>query len=368
MRTKNLVLLIVASLGLMACSRPEAPAEPVRAVKLTVVSRSAVTSQQELVGEVRARHEARLGFRVGGKLVERPVEMGQRVKVGQLLARLDGNDLTLASNAAHAQVSAAQTQRDLAAADLQRYVDLKAKGFVSAAEIERRQASLDAAEAALRQARAQSAVQGNQAGYARLVSDAGGVVVSVDADVGQVVSAGTPVVRIARDGPRDVVFSVPETQVQLLKEGQAAKVRLWSADDAATQGMMTGAVREVAASADPITRTYEVKVALPEGAPVALGATAYVRFVQDSGESQGAIKLPTSALMQARSGEKGQSAVWVFDDASGTVQSRAVEVAGVDGYDVVIASGLKEGEEVVAAGVHVLSQGQKVIRFAAQVQ
>ncbi|MEZ5702104.1 MAG: efflux RND transporter periplasmic adaptor subunit [Burkholderiaceae bacterium] len=361
-------MLILTTVGLMACSRPEAPAEPVRAVKLTVVSRSATTAEQEMAGEVRARHEARLGFRVGGKLVERPVEMGQHVKVGQLLARLDGNDLALASSAAHAQVAAAQTQRDLAAADLKRFVDLKAKGFVSAADIERRQASLDAAEAALRQARAQSAVQGNQAGYARLVSDADGVVVSVDADVGQVVSAGTPVVRIARDGPRDVVFSVPETQVGQLKEGQAAKVRLWSAEEEGMRGFMDGTVREVAASADPVTRTYEVKVALADGAPVALGATAYVSFVPDSGQSKGVIKLPTSALMQAKAGEKGQSAVWVFDSASGTVQPREVEVAGVDGYDVVIASGLKEGEEVVAAGVHVLSPGQKVVRFAAQAQ
>jgi membrane fusion protein, multidrug efflux system len=368
MRTPTLILLILTSVGLMACSRPEAPAEPVRAVKLTVVSRSAVTAQQELAGEVRARHEARLGFRVAGKLVERPVELGQRVKVGQLLARLDGNDLALASNAAKAQVSAAETQRNLAAADLKRFMDLKAKGFVSAAEIERRQASLDAAEAALKQARAQSAVQGNQAGYSRLISDADGVVVGVDADVGQVVSAGTPVVRIAQDGPRDVVFSVPESQVQLLKPGLAAQVRLWSAEDAGAAGLMTGTVREVAASADPITRTFEVKVALAADAPVALGTTAYVNFVQDSGVSKGVIKLPTTALMQANSREKGQSAVWVFDAATGTVQSREVEVAGVDGFDVVIGSGLKEGEEVVAAGVHVLSQGQKVTRFATQVQ
>ena len=368
MRTHSFALLVSAMFALSACSHPEAPLEPIRAVKLTTVSASGVTAHQEMAGDVRARQETRLGFRVGGKLMARPASVGQRVKAGQLLAQLDGNDLALASEAAKAQVTAALTQRDLAAAELKRFSDLKAKGFISGAEIERRQASLDATDASLKQARAQSAVQGNQAGYARLVADADGVVVAVDAEVGQVVGASASVVRIARDGARDVVFAVPESQLTMVRLGMPAQVRLWAASESGPDGRWVGTVREVAASADPTTRTYQVKVALPADANVALGATAYVGFAPPQGAVADVIKLPTSALMRGSVADKTNSAVWVFDAASGTVQSRPVQVAGVDGNQVVIAGGLKVGEEVVSAGVHVLSPGQKVTRFAAAAQ
>lgn len=347
---------------LAACSKPEAPQEPIRAVKLLKVSAGAVSAEREYAGEVRARVESRLGFRVGGKLTQRPVELGQRVQAGQLLAQIDANDLALASQAAQAQVSAAQTQRDLAAADLKRYTDLKSQGFVSGAEIERRQATLQAAEASLRQARAQGAVQGNQAGYARLLADGAGVVVAVEAEVGQVVAAGTPVLRLARDGARDAVIGLPEDQLARVRVGQTAQVRLWSAG-AAQAAAWTATVREVAASADAATRTYQVKLALPADAQAPLGATATITLAQAAAPS--AIKLPTSALVRAPGGGPNDSAVWVLDPASRTVSLRPVVVGGADGNQLLIASGLKDGEEVVGAGVHVLSPGQKVTRFAA---
>lgn len=356
------VLLVAVLLG--ACSRPEVPQEPVRAVKLMKVSRGALQAQAGYAGEVRARTESRLGFRVGGKLVQRPVEVGQRVTAGQLLAQLDAQDLALVAQASQAQVVAAQTQRDLAAADFKRFSDLKAQGFVSGAEIERRQATLDAAEATLRQARAQGAVQGNQAGYARLLADGPGVVLAVEAEVGQVVAAGTPVVRVARDGARDAVISVPEDQVSRIRVGQAAKVRLWSAGQSAAEPF-SAQVRELAASADPVTRTFQVKLALPADARVALGATVNVLFDGEPAAAAGPIRLPTSALIRASGGNTQDSAVWVFDPAGSTVSMRTVVVARADGNELLVASGLKEGEEVVAAGVHVLSPGQKVTRYAA---
>ena len=367
MKTPHFVFAVTAALALGACSRPEAPQEPIRSVKLITVSASAVGAQNEYAGDVRARVESRLGFRVGGKLLQRPAEVGQRVKPGQLLAQLDANDLALASQAAQAQVSAAQTQRNLAAADLKRFTDLKAQGFVSGAEIERRQATLQAAEAALLQAQAQGAVQGNQAAYTRLLADAAGVVLSVDAEVGQVVAAGTPVVRVARDGARDVVFAVPEDRLAQLRVGQSAQVRLWAAATGApgNGAPLGGVVREVAASADAATRTYQVKLSLPDGAAVPLGATAYVTLPEQVGAVPALIQLPTSALMASASGGPNGSAVWVFDAASQTVQPRPVVVAGANGNLIVIAEGLKPGEEVVAAGTHVLSPGQKVTRFAA---
>ncbi|AOF87882.1 efflux transporter, RND family, MFP subunit [Hydrogenophaga sp. RAC07] len=363
MKTPHLVLIMTATLALAACAPAPAPTEPIRSVKLMTVGASALGAQTEYAGEVRARTESRLGFRVGGKLVQRPAQVGQRVNTGALLAQLDAQDLVLSSQAAQAQVSAAQTQRDLAAADLKRYQDLLAQGFVSGAEIERRQATLQSAEATLRQARAQGTVQGNQAAYARLLADGAGVVLAVDAEVGQVVAAGTPVVRVALDGPRDVVFAVPEDRLAALKTGQAAQVRLWSGSPAGDAAPLSAVVREVAASADPVTRTYQVKLSLTEGATAPLGATAYVTMAPPAGAPTAAIKLPTSALMRSEAGDRSGSAVWVFDAASSTVQPRPVVVAGADGNEMVIASGLKPGDEVVAAGVHVLSPGQKVTRF-----
>jgi len=371
MNMHSIVLACAAVLALSACSKPAPPQEPIRAVKLMTAGAVSLNLSGEFAGDVRARSESRLAFRVGGKLVQRPAEVGQRVVAGTLLAQLDANDLMLASQAAQAQVSAAQTQRDLAAADLKRFTDLKSQGFVSGAEIERRQASLQAAEASLRQALAQGSVQGNQASYARLLADGPGVVVAVEAEAGQVVSAGAPVVRIARDGARDVVFAVPEDRLGALRIGLVAQVRLWTTApttaDAAAPALQ-GVVREIAAAADPATRTFQVRLALLDAARAPLGATAYVTLPTPEGAVAQAIKLPTSALMHDTAQGPSGSAVWVFDAASSTVQQRAVVVAGADGNEVFIASGLKPGEEVVVAGAHVLSTGQKVTRFAAVAQ
>lgn len=367
MKTFLLVPVLSVTLLLAACSRPEAAQEPMRAVKLLTVTRQAVSTPAGYAGEVRARTESRLGFRVGGKLVQRPVEVGQRVSAGQVLARLDAQDLALAAQAAQAQVVAAQTQRDLAAADFKRFSDLKAQGFVSGAEIERRQAALDAAEAALRQARAQGAVQGNQAGYATLVADGPGVVVAVEAEVGQVLAAGSPVVRLARDGARDAVIAVPEDRVAGLRVGQTAQVRPWSPGRQEAPAL-AAQVREVAASADAATRTFQVKLALPANAPVVLGATVNVVLGPaqgaDGAAPSAALRLPTSAVVRAAGGSTTDSAVWVFDPASSTVSMRPVEVSGADGNELIVTAGLQEGEEIVAAGGHVLSPGQKVVRFA----
>ena len=342
--------LLAATAFLGGCSKPPPAEEPVRAVKLLTVGESAYGSGYEYAADVRPRVESRLGFRVAGKITRRAVELGQRVQAGQLLAQVDATDYQLAADAARAQVSSATTQRDLAAADLKRFQGLRDQGFISAAEIERRTAQLKAAQATLDQARAQLSSQGHQAGYTQLLADAPGVVTGIEAEVGQVVSAGTPVVRVAQYGPLDVVFAVPEDRVAGVRAGQVVDVRAWASDV-----RWTGTVREVAASADPVTRTFTVKVALAGDAPP-LGATVYVLPRQSGAQGVPVIKLPTSALRQAGQG----SAVWVFDAASGTVQSQPVEVATADGNEVVITAGLKPGMQVVATGVHVLSPGQKV--------
>ena len=348
------IALCVCSLA--ACSKTEPPKEPLRSVKLVTVSGSVLNAEGEYSAEVRARVESRLGFQVGGKLVQRPAEQGQRVIAGQLLAEIDARDYQLAAQAALAQVSAAQSQRDLAAAELRRFEVLKAQNFISGAELERRDTTLKAAEAALNQAKSQAQAQSNQAGYARLTASHAGVVTAVEAEVGQVVSAGQPVVRLAHDGPRDAVFAVAEKTALALKVGQSMQATLLS-----TGQTLKGKVRELAASADPVTRTYAVKLALDDSERLPLGATVSVLAAPLQGSQSAVIKLPTSALRQEGQG----TVVWVLDESSMTVNTQAVEVGMVDGNEVVIPSGLKPGQKVVSAGVHVLAPGQKVTVFGA---
>jgi membrane fusion protein, multidrug efflux system len=270
-----------------------------------------------------------------------------------VLAQIDPQDYKLAVDAARAALTAAVTNRDLAAADLSRFQGLKEQNFISAAELERREAALKAAQAQVSQAQAQLSSLGNQVGYANLVADTSGVVLGVDAEVGQMVAVGTPVLRLAHDGARDVVFSVPEDKIASVKLGAPFAVRSW---DGALPAR-TGKVREVAASADPVTRTYQVKLALDAGNDWPLGATVYVQRGAAALADRQVIKLPTSALVQT---PQGSTQVWLFDAQQMTVKPVPVVVSGADGNDAVIASGLKPGDRVVSAGVHVLTAGLKV--------
>lgn len=355
-RVFHVCMSVGLCMALAACSKQEAPQEPVRAVKVTTVSAGEHPVVGEFSAEVRARVESRLGFQVAGKLLDRPAELGQRVKAGQLLARIDAQDYQLALQAAQAQVNSAQSQRDLAFADVQRFESLKAQNFISGAELERRQTSLKAAEASLQQAQAQAQTLGNQAGYTRLTASHAGVITGVEAEVGQVLAAGQPVVRLAHDGPRDAVFSVSEAMFLALKPGQAMQAVLLS-----TGQSLKGQVRELAASADPVTRTYQVKLALQASERLPLGATVHVLAPEWKGSQTAAIKLPTSALAQQGAG----TVVWVLDEARMTVNTQAVELGAVVGNEVVITAGLQAGQKVVTAGVHVLSPGQKVTVFGA---
>jgi len=345
---------IAAAVLLVACSKPPVSEEPIRAVKVMTVGITGAQAKLEYAAEVRPRVESRLGFRVGGKLMARSVDLGQRVKAGQLLAQLDPQDLKLATDAARAQVAAAQTNRDLAAADFKRFQSLKDQNFISGAELERRESTLKSAQAQLESAQAQFAAQGNQSAYANLVSDVSGVVTAVLAERGQVVTAGAAVVQVAQDGARDVVFAVPEDKLATLALGSDAQVKVW-----ASNTVLTGKVREIAASADPATRTFTVKVALAAKDDLALGSTVSVLPAALQHTGVPVIKLPTSALRQ-----QGQnSAVWVLDTASMTVQSQIVQIATADGNEVVVVGGLAPGVQVVTAGVHVLSPGQKVVLY-----
>jgi RND family efflux transporter MFP subunit len=351
-------LAVAAALLATACSRPPPPPEPVRAVRTMTVATDTAGGSHEYAGEVRARVESRLGFRVPGKLVSRPAEQGMRVKAGQLLAQIDASDLRLGQEAAAAGTRSAQVNHDQSAADFKRFQELHQQGFISAAELERRESALKAARAQLDQARAQADVQRNQAAYSALAATASGVITGVDAEVGAVLGAGAPVLRLAHDGPRDVVFAVPEDGVAgmraLVGKAGAVKVRPWGA-----AAELPATVREVAAAADPVTRTFQVKADIGSAAGLQLGQT--VTAIVELPRQAGVTKLPLTAVMQ----QQGQTAVWLLDKSTMTVKVQPIRVAGAEGNDVVVAGGLAAGQTVVTAGVHVLTPGQKVKLYEA---
>ena len=347
---------------LSACGREPAPVEPVRAVRVEVVGTAARPGKQEYAAEVRARVESRLGFRVGGKLVARSVDAGQAVRAGQVLARLDPRDLQLGQEAARAALAAARAQLEVAETDFRRFVALREQGFISSAELDRREAGLKSARSAAEQAEAQLRLQANQSGYAALTADVNGVVTAVEAEPGMVLAPGAPVLRLAHDGPREAWFAVPEDRAEALRALQGRpgrlQVRLWG-DEARS---WPATVREIAAAADPATRTFLVKADLGS-APARLGRTATVT-VPDPEPGGPAAQAPAFTLpLAAVFEQRGASTVWVLDRAQMVVQPRAVGVAGADGNRIVVASGLQPGETVVTAGVHTLTAGQKVALY-----
>jgi multidrug efflux system membrane fusion protein len=342
-----------AALSLAACGEaPQLRTEEVRPVRVLKVGdlTAPAASVAEYAGETRARHETRLAFRVGGKLVERLVEVGAHVTQGQPVARLDSEDLAHAAASARAQVISLQAERDLAAADLKRYADLRARNFVSQAEFDRRVnvhavavARFDAVQAQYRQA-------ANQAAYATLVADSAGVITAIEAEAGQVVAAGQTVARLARTGEMEVLVAVPESQREQFERAGAARVTLHAMPGRSWRARL----RELSPAADPATRTYAARLTI-------LGATDEIdlgmsaRVAVNGGAAQPGVELPIAALY-AR-GDRPQ--VWLVD-ADRTVRLAPVQTGGVAGERVVVAAGLADGDVVVIAGAQLLRAGQRV--------
>ncbi len=335
--------LLIPLILLAACGEKSPPPEAVttgpKLVKALKVGAGETANAQRYSGEVRARHESTLGFRVGGKVIERLVDAGAQVKAGQVLARLDSSD---------AQLTAAQAEanRSLAAADLKRTQDLKSKNFIS-------QAALDAKDTASRAAETQAQLAKNQAAYTSLVADATGVVVAVLAEPGQVIAAGQGVFRVARTGEREVAINIPESRVTALKVGAGATVQLWANQGNEGGRAYRGVLRELAAGADPATRTFAARVSIAEADPeIALGMTATVSF---AGTEEEKIIVPLAAILQK--GDK--AAVWIIG-ADGAVSQRVIEVARYGDAGAILKSGLAAGEQIVAAGAFKLADGEKV--------
>jgi multidrug efflux system membrane fusion protein len=344
-----LVITVFAAAALAACSKPAEKTEDIRPVRAVTVASSDVDVNAEFSGEVRPRVESRLGFRVGGKIVSRKVDVGTLVKHGQVLMQLDPQDLQLSQAQALAGLRAAETNRDLARAELKRYQELRSKNFVSQAVLDEKESTFKSSQSSVDAQQAAYRGQSNQAGYATLVSDVDGVVTAVDAEVGQVVSPGTPVVRVAKAGEKEIVIGLPEDKVDMLRGISDVQVRLW----ADPKHAVVGKIREISPVADASTRTYTAKVSIPEAlAEAKLGMTAVVQFASKTPAPQ--IKVPLTALFY----EKSASSVWVVE--GGAVRLVPVTIGGAAGNDIVLASGVKAGQTVVTAGVNLLKPGQKV--------
>jgi len=343
------LITVLAAAALAGCSKPAEKTEDIRPVRAMVLASSDVDVNAEFSGEVRARVESRLGFRVGGKIVSRKVDVGTLVKHGQVLMQLDPQDLQLSQAQALAGLRAAETNRDLAKAELKRYQELRSKNFVSQAVLDAKDSTYKAAQANVDASQAAYRGQSNQAAYASLVSDVDGVVTAVDAEVGQVVQPGTPVVRVAKQGEKEIVIGLPEDKVETLRRVPDVQVRLW----ADPSNVVAGKIREISPVADPSTRTYTVKVVIPDSLSEAkLGMTAVVQFASKTAKPQ--IKVPLTALYY----EKSASSVWVVE--GGVVKLVPVTIDGAAGNEIVLAGGVKPGQTVVTAGVNLLKPGQKV--------
>ncbi|KKO62069.1 Multidrug resistance protein MdtA precursor [Janthinobacterium sp. KBS0711] len=351
----RLIAAAAIALTLAACSKPAVKVEDVRPVRAIVLSSSNVDVSAELSGEVVPRVVSQLGFRVGGKIVARKVDVGASVKKGQVLMQLDPVDLQLSQAQAKASLVSAETSRDLARAELKRYQDLREKNFVSQAVLDGKDATYKAAQANVEAAQALYRGQANQSGYASLLADVDGVVTRIEAEVGQVVAPGAPVVQVARSGEKEVVIGIPEDKVETLRGVKDVVVRLWADPKQA----LPGKIREVSPVADAATRTYIAKVSIPDAPQVRLGMTAVVQFASQTATPQ--IKVPLTALFN----EKSQSSVWVVEN--GVVKLVPVTVGGVAGNELLLASGVKAGQTVVTAGVNLLKPGQKVTILGADV-
>ena len=338
---------ICLSLALSACGKHEAPppATPKVLAQAVATSDAGITVY---TGEIRARHEVDLAFRVGGKIAARLVDSGMSVKAGQTLARLDPADLQLSRQAAAAQEAAAESEFATASAERERYAELLKRRFVSQAAFDTKENTFRSARARLEQARAQSQISGNQAGYGTLEAEHDGVITAVLADAGQVVSAGQAVFRLARPEEIEVAIAIPESRLAEMKSAQQIAVALWAQPDPA----MKGELRELAAAADPATRTYAARIRVVDPAPAAqLGMTARVVLGTTVGA---AIVVPLTAIVDNGSGPQA----WVVSDGKAT--PRPVKVAAFREDGAVIAGGLQAGELLILSGQRRLSAGQAV--------
>ena len=353
-RIVRLLAPLVMTIALAACSDDKAEvsqAPALRPVKVVEVDAASPAREMRYSGAVKARSEAATGFRVAGKIIERNVDIGDRVNPGDVLARIDATDYELQVRSAEASLASAQRQVETTEFALTRAEALYKQQVTTKAQLEQAQLSYNQATATRDSARSTLEQARNQVGYSELKADKPGIVTAINADAGQVVSAGSPVVTVAADGEKEVLIAVPENEIFAFTNGKIVDVPFWS-----NAGVtLKGTVREVAGSADASSRTFAVRISLPEDARVLLGMTAGVIATTPTADNH--YSLPLSALAR----DPGQQTiVWTVERLDGTVHARPVKVAEFTDVGIKISEGIRPGDLVVAAGTQFMAEDMKV--------
>lgn len=335
---KKKVFLLILSLSVSACDKTTAPAknDEVRQVRVQTVSSQGISESTTYSGEIRARYETPLSFRVSGQVATKDAEIGQVVMPGQILLKLDQKDPRL-------QEASDRSQFEKASLDYNRVRSLHEKGFVSQSNVDQARASFDVA-------RAKFQLSKNQARYAALVAERAGIITAVNVEAGQFVGAGVPVLEVAEGPEREVVISVPESEISDLRSSGKLTVSLWALPGRFYEARL----RELAEDADPITRTYSARIAIihPDK-DVRLGMTASVSATK---KAMKGVLLPLTAIFEA----DNYSQVWLVDKSSMRVKGQPVVVSGVRNDYALVTSGIKAEDVVVTAGVHLLHANEKV--------
>jgi RND family efflux transporter MFP subunit len=341
---------LAAALIVGGCSKSAAKDPRLQSPRVEIFKAEAAGSNSRtFTGIVEARVQSDLGFRVGGKILERSVDVGQRVQKGQPLMKLDPEDLRLSAAAQQANVEAARAKYTQANADETRSAMLVKSGVISPREYDQYRAALDSAKAQLEAAEAQARVSNNSSEYAILLADADGVIVRTLSEPGQVVAAGQIVIQLAHDGPREALINLPEGVRPDL--GTMASARLYGRDQ-----MYQARLRELSDAADPASRTFAARYVLEgEAASAPLGSTVTIGLLTKQTSSSQSVQLPVGAINDRGNG----SGVWIVDDKS-EVKFRFVQIASIGKEEVVVSSGVQAGEKVVALGAHLLHDGQVV--------
>jgi multidrug efflux system membrane fusion protein len=347
---RSTCVAVVALAFLLAGCTDKSPAEtPTRPAMVAQVT-AGVPVGALFAGEVRARYEPALAFRVSGKIIRREVDVGDHVRAGQVLASLDAVDLELQLETAHARQASAEADLALARAELERQRSLLDRKLISRSQFEAQDAAFQVAEASLRQASAQAKTAANQLGYAQLLAPDAGVITQRLAEAGQVVTAGQSIFLLALDGEREVAISVPEQTIGAFAPGRELQVELWSSPGQ----FISGRLREISPAADAASRTYAARVSISKtDVPVDLGQSARV-YATEAGLSS--LVLPLSALYSSG----GQAAVWLVDPQSSRVRLTPVQIGAFGETEVPVIGGVTLGDWVVASGVHLLQDGQLI--------
>lgn len=345
------MLVLSSTLAVSGCvSRAAAPEPPRNAIVAHPQTADALNAEV-YSGDVHARYEGQLGFRVAGKIKARLVDVGAHVQAGQVLAELDPLDLRLQVASAQAGLSSAQAARDMTQSEYNRYRSLLDKHFISQTQVDSQDNALKAAQAQVKQAQAALAVAQNQAEYASLRADHAGIITTIAAEAGQVVSAGQNIATLARDGDLEIEIAVPESHIADYRIGAAATIEAWA--DAGKH--LNGHLREISPEADRVTRTYRVRVALDDAdATPKLGQTARVYLVDAERTRQALI--PLAALYE----QAGKPAVWLVDTKTHRVHLAPVNVAAYGERGVALDGGVSTQQWIVTAGVHKLHDGEAI--------